>query len=360
MDSPLRKPTWQSEINPQFTHLKNRNLGLFKQIMAITIATIVPAYNCETTLCRALDSILAQKRLPDEVIVVNDGSTDKTADIITDYSRRYSNIQGVTQKNSGPAIARNRGVRISTSDWVSFLDSDDYWFPHHLKNLVEIVEARPKLAWAAAPFCNEKSIKASQVFPELVTLNYLSFAHHKKNTVNTNTPIIRRSVFWECGGFREDWRNEEDKWLWFQIGLHYPNLGYSPVPSSMRTDRPNSLSKQNASYPEALAITINNTDQMIQSAENQSFFNRQDVLSYIGSRVSKILLLSLLISNSQYKQSLDRYRPFLSHVTLPLRTRIYSQLSFFRLPVLRIHVASIHLYRFLHKIIKTTTRHCSE
>lgn len=93
---------------------------------AISVSVVVPTYNRAHSIGAALDSILAQDPLPDEVIVVDDGSTDNTSDVLAAYGDRITVLR---QKNAGAAAARNAGIRHATSEWVAFLDSDDLWRP---------------------------------------------------------------------------------------------------------------------------------------------------------------------------------------------------------------------------------------
>ena len=93
----------------------------------LRVAVVIPTYNRVRLLERALRSVLDQARVADEIIVVDDGSTDGTAEAVADLPVRL-----VRQANAGAAAARNRGVREASSPWVAFLDSDDLWDVAHL------------------------------------------------------------------------------------------------------------------------------------------------------------------------------------------------------------------------------------
>ena len=97
-------------------------------------SVIIPAYNSENTIEKALDSLRNQTKpeLIREVIVINDGSADATADKVEQYKKREScnlNIILYNQQNAGVAAARNAGIRMATADYLAFLDSDDCWAP---------------------------------------------------------------------------------------------------------------------------------------------------------------------------------------------------------------------------------------
>jgi glycosyltransferase involved in cell wall biosynthesis len=101
------------------------------------ISVVIPAYNCARTIRMALDSVLVQTRRADEILVLDDGSTDETSSILNSYRSR---IIVITQKNSGPGAARNRLCQQAQGDLVAFLDSDDLWHPEYLKNQAQLFE----------------------------------------------------------------------------------------------------------------------------------------------------------------------------------------------------------------------------
>ena len=96
---------------------------------------IVPAYNTEKYIDKCLKSIFSNTYKNFEVIIVNDGSTDKTEDIINKYIKKYDNIIYIKQKNMGLSLARNNGVKKATGDYLLFIDSDDYVEKNLLENI---------------------------------------------------------------------------------------------------------------------------------------------------------------------------------------------------------------------------------
>jgi glycosyltransferase involved in cell wall biosynthesis len=96
----------------------------------VSISVLIPAYNCSKTIRAALDSVLKQTVPPDEVIVMDDGSTDDTFAILESYGSR---ILAIRQANSGAASARNALIRNASGDLIAFFDSDDIWHPRYLE-----------------------------------------------------------------------------------------------------------------------------------------------------------------------------------------------------------------------------------
>ena len=91
----------------------------------MSISVIIPAYNAALTLPRCLDSVLAQQTDGLEIVVVDDGSTDETPQILDAYARAHDNIKVCSQPNRGQAAARNEALRHATGEWILFLDADD-------------------------------------------------------------------------------------------------------------------------------------------------------------------------------------------------------------------------------------------
>jgi glycosyltransferase involved in cell wall biosynthesis len=105
--------------------------------MSLEVSVIVPAYNRSRLITPTLDSILSQSHRPAEIIVVDDGSSDDTGDVVAEYGR---GVKYVRIENSGPPRARNVGVAISTAPWLAFCDSDDLWHPEKLSLQVRLFE----------------------------------------------------------------------------------------------------------------------------------------------------------------------------------------------------------------------------
>jgi glycosyltransferase involved in cell wall biosynthesis len=106
------------------------------------ISCVIPVYNGERFLAEALDSVLEQTRPPEEVIVVDDGSTDGTPEVAARYAGRVTCLR---QDNAGHEVARNRGVASSRGDLIAFLDADDLWHPEKLAKQAARFEANPDL-----------------------------------------------------------------------------------------------------------------------------------------------------------------------------------------------------------------------
>lgn len=103
------------------------------------ISIIIPVYNGEEFIKRCIESILNQSYKSFEVILINDGSTDKSLELIKDYSKKYKNIEYIDQQNCGASVARNKGIEASKGKYLVFIDVDDYIEKDYLKRLYESI-----------------------------------------------------------------------------------------------------------------------------------------------------------------------------------------------------------------------------
>ncbi len=171
------------------------------------VSVIIPYYNRGETLPRALDSVLAQTLKDLEIILVNDGSTDQSEQVVEDYIRHHQNarFKHLTQVNLGPSVARNEGVRQAQSKYIAFLDSDDSWEPTKLEVQIDYMEKNPDIAITGTNYCIVKDHKWPRypLKPEMLEANYYRMLF--KIVFVATTVVIRSNVF-----LREN--------LWFRVG----------------------------------------------------------------------------------------------------------------------------------------------
>ena len=171
------------------------------------VSCIVPVYNGERYLRETLDSIFAQSHRPMQVIVVDDGSTDATPDVVAGYREQ---VRYLRQANAGQATARNLGVDTSDGAFIAFLDADDLWHPEKLSRQLARFVARPELDYAVTHVQNfwEHELQSEEE----------QFRGHPRSQPMpgyvTGTLLARRSVFERIGGFDTS-LGHADKTEWF-------------------------------------------------------------------------------------------------------------------------------------------------
>lgn len=189
--------------------------------MSPTVSVIIPVYNREETILRAVDSVFSQTWKDLELIIVDDGSTDQTATIL---SERYpQEIQLLSQENQGVSAARNFGVRESSGKWIAFLDSDDYWHPQKLERQMEYLKENSKLNIAQTEeiwIRNGKRVNPHKKHKK--PSGWIYEASLTLCTVSPSSVIMTRTLFDRMGGFDEDLMACEDYDLWLRIANQEP------------------------------------------------------------------------------------------------------------------------------------------
>ncbi len=171
------------------------------------VSIIIPAYNAEETISATLESVWQQTHAPLEVIIVDDGSTDRTAEIVR---RQGSRLRYQWQNNGGPAAARNRGITMAATDIIAFLDADDIWPRHALGLLVQHLVERPSVDIVQGHM--QDMWPGTQ--PGDNTLD------PRRLGPNIGSAIFRRSVFARVGEFNPQLRRGEDFDYWIRIREH--------------------------------------------------------------------------------------------------------------------------------------------
>lgn len=203
-------------------------MGLLK------ISVVIPAYNAEKYIKRAIRSVINQTLKPHEIIVVDDGSLDNTYSIV---SKNFPDIILYKQDNQGPSAARNLGIKNSSGDWITFLDADDEWMPDLLESYTNILLKYEDLMWCCTPYLietenNKTEIRysGSQLKGNVIINILIAYKDFKQisfaELISTCSVIIHKNVFDTVGYFNTSFKCGEDIDLWFRISLKYKTIGY--------------------------------------------------------------------------------------------------------------------------------------
>lgn len=189
------------------------------------ISVIIPTFNREQFILRAINSVLEQTYLVDEIIIVDDGSTDNTYEIIKELQTKHKNIIYIKQANHGVSKARNSGIKNAKNSWVAFLDSDDTWHKDKIQEHLIFHKNNPLYLCSYTDelwIRNGKTIKLKsyQEKDEPTFMNSLRLCK-----IGTSSFFTNKKVFDEIGFFDEKLEACEDYDLWLRILLKY-NIKY--------------------------------------------------------------------------------------------------------------------------------------
>jgi len=203
----------------------------------IRVSVVIPAYNAAACVGRAIESVLGQTLGVYEIIVVDDGSTDKTSEVVEGYGDKVILIR---QENAGVSVARNTAIEAATGDWIAFLDADDEWLGEKNARQMAIIERNPDLRWCAANYFRTMSGKRETLGNQKAAQkglgengcfeDYFTATTDSSCQGHTQTMMVRRDVFAEVGLFEPGKQRLEDLDVWWKIGYRYPKIGYVAEP----------------------------------------------------------------------------------------------------------------------------------
>ncbi len=187
----------------------------------VTVDVIIPTFNRVRKVVWAISSVLYQTFTDYQIIVVDDGSTDGTADALSQFHPYITHLSH--QNNLGVSAARNTGLRSARSSLIAFLDSDDYWLPEKLAFQVEFFKKNPEaIACQTEEIWIRKGLRVNPRKKHLKPLGDIFEPSLKRCLVSPSAVMVKRSVLQEVGLFDEDLPACEDYDLWLRISCQYP------------------------------------------------------------------------------------------------------------------------------------------
>ena len=198
-----------------------------------SISVVIPLYNKEAEIERALKSVVEQSLAPGEIIVVNDGSTDNSESVVKEFIERHpeANIKLITEENRGVSAARNRGIEEAKGEYVALLDADDWWLSNYIAEVCRLMEYYPECDAYSTAFdvvTNKTHTRALVPTAE----GYIDPANEAlmgRYPIIPSTATLRRDTVQRCGGFPEGMRIGEDQWLWVSMMQQRAQFAYSPM-----------------------------------------------------------------------------------------------------------------------------------
>lgn len=247
------------------------------------ISVIIPAYNAEKTIQETIDSVLNQTVQDFEIIVINDGSQDKTLEIVN--SIKDPRLQVFSYPNAKQAASRNRGIYHSTGELLAFLDADDLWKPEKLEAQLKALQDNPEAAvaysWSQCIdengyFLREasQSTTSGDVYAKLLLCDFLD---------NGSNPLVRRQALEDVGTFDESLPPAEDWELWIRlaaryhfVAVPYPHILYRQSPTSASAN----LLRMASACERVIHLSFERAPDSLQHLKRHSLANLYRFLAY--------------------------------------------------------------------------------
>lgn len=267
------------------------------------VSTIIPTYNCEQYIRETIESALSQTYKDMEFIVVDDGSTDRTEEIIKSFSPKLKYIH--YNENQGPSAARNRGIKEAQGEYVAFLDHDDIWMPTKIEEQIKLFENNKDLALAYSNFCyvDHRNVEMGALFDTVKPQR--GFVFEKlilDNFVPTTSVIAKKKILEEVGGFNERFMISHDFDLYLRIAERY-QIDFIDSPLVKHRIYPDSASskKRKIMLEETINITTFYKDRI--RLTNTALARELD------KRIAKYIFYMALwmLEHANRKEALSRY-----------------------------------------------------
>ncbi len=234
------------------------------------VSVIIPSYNCEAYIAETIGSILNQTFKDIELIVVDDGSTDRTREIVKSFG---DPVRLIAQQNQRVCAARNRGIREARGEFICLMDHDDYWFPEKLSRQIEEFARHPEagivysdfIRWhrdASGNFPPPESFDRAS-FPDDTNPEFSGWIYHQfllDCWMLTSSAMFRSEVFDKCGMFDEALPYSEDWELWLRISREY---------MMMQLRRPHTLYRQHLQQGNLIVRDIDYRTELLTGAEKK-------------------------------------------------------------------------------------------
>jgi len=214
----------------------------------INISVVIPVFNRADIVSRAIESVLNQTLQPSEVIVIDDGSMDNTAEMVQQFGEAVTYLY---QTNAGPSVARNLGITSANGNYIAFLDSDDEWMRNKLEKQVELIRDLNADVVITNSVYYDDANTGKSTFSRSQFSDILSKKNGKlidcfamlvdQNFIHLSTVLARKSSLENAGLFDESMKIAEDTDLWLRLSSNF-SFGIITEPLAKRDDRPDKLS----------------------------------------------------------------------------------------------------------------------
>lgn len=262
-------------------------------------SVVIPLYNKELSIKDTLESVLSQTFSNFEIVIVNDGSTDGSVQVVEQI--RDQRIRIIHQKNQGVSAARNRGVREAKNDWIAFLDGDDLWLDNHLSEVVKMTKTFPdeKVFVTSFKYSDKRYMYKHPRADEIFKINNYFQEALKEYLICTDVIVIHKESFEKSGGFKENLNRGEDLDLWGRLAKEYDIVKSSKITAIYRIDAENRSNKT----LELIKTRVFNYDFSLSESIEETRYYRAQIIRSLKSMIKNGDLRNFVLlwrKHSQY------------------------------------------------------------
>lgn len=286
--------------------------------LGFSVSVVIPLFNKQDSIADTIASVLRQSRAPDEIVILDDGSTDSSVARAREALKTAEGIPFhlLSQPNAGVSAARNAGANASRSRFIAFLDGDDEWLPGYLAEVERLALAFPEATFLTTRSAIKKPDATLAPEPTTLPPDFFGLVDRPlrrlragRGLINSSSVTIRRDAWERSGGFPVGARQGEDIYLWLKLGLS-ETMAHSSAPLSiLHPERSESESrKDEVGYHFAYFLG---------TAEGRRHLANPDLKSFLSWHLPRIVFFRRLAGHSAIMPGLRRLAS-----ALPPRPRI--------------------------------------
>ncbi|HFB65867.1 MAG TPA: glycosyltransferase family 2 protein [Aeromonadales bacterium] len=290
-----------------------------------TVSVIIAVYNGEKTIKRAIDSILQQTWPVNEIIIIDDGSTDNTRQVLADYKDKITTLH---QQNAGVSVARNKGVEQAKSDWICFLDADDWYYPDRIKWHMEMIQQNPKLDFLTGDFdyidengnilrqsmqstkCGSQLLQLAGDKSSVIMQGDLIGEFVEQHFGDTHTLTLKRADFFKLGGYPQGVAVCEDVNFLIRLCAVSRYIGVKTLPMAAYFIHSNSATRSDPLRAQQQTLLALQSLKMFIKETNNSLM--KGLMKSI--RHARLDLAYVLLKNNKKSQALQVVLPMIYEV----------------------------------------------
>lgn len=274
-------------------------------------SVVIPIYNKEDYIARAIKSILRQTHQDFELIIVDDGSTDSGVNVVKKFEDKRIKI--IQQPNRGVSAARNKGIYLANNDYICFLDADDEWKSNFLDTINSLIKEYPnggayatgyELVTESLKTISPKNISGNEKKWKGIVKDYFKSSFNMP-LISASSVVIPKNVFKEVGDFSVSITRGEDLHMWARIALRYNIVFNNEVCVSYYRNTKNSLTKRKSTLDESFVKDAENFLEIGRGENYYSFYFEEYMIKKIIEKSR------YYIANGNYKEArklLYKYR----------------------------------------------------
>jgi glycosyltransferase involved in cell wall biosynthesis len=267
------------------------------------VSAIIPAYNCERYIKETVESVLAQTYKDIELIVVDDGSTDRTGEILKTFGFRVKYIY--QSKNTGPSGARNKGIERAEGEYIAFLDHDDVWMPNKIEEQIKLLEGNEDVAlvYSNGYYVGPSGLTRGTLFDNIKPhRNFVLEELLVNSFIPTSSVVVKKQILNKVGWFSERFLVTQDFDLYLRIAEQH-KIDFVGSPLLKHRVHPDSLSNRKRRLMLEEAISI------IKFYRDKIAFNNQHLARIVDRNIAKYMfyLAIWLLCNAGRRKAIMRY-----------------------------------------------------